>query len=76
MNAATDLQSDGLEEAKKAPGQILQAELVEAMDALTRSSLRLFLSGLSAGLDIGFSLFLVAVVQTLGQGSLSEPSYD
>lgn len=73
MNAATDLQSDGLEEAKKAPGQILQAELVEAMDALTRSSLRLFLSGLSAGLDIGFSLFLVAVVQTLGQGSLSEP---
>ncbi|MFI4850417.1 MAG: formate/nitrite transporter family protein [Gimesia chilikensis] len=73
MNTATDLQSDGLEEAKKAPGQILQAELVEAMDALTRSSLRLFLSGLSAGLDIGFSLFLVAVVQTLGQGSLSEP---
>lgn len=71
MISHTNLNSEDFESAKKAPGQILQAELTEAMDALTRSSIRLFLSGLSAGLDIGFSLFLVAVVQTIGADQFS-----
>ena len=43
------------------------------MDALERPIGALFMSGLSAGLDVGFSLLLMAVMWTLAQGRLSEP---
>ncbi len=58
-------------EPKKAPGQILQHEIVEGVDALDRPVSALFISGLSAGLDVGFSLFLMATVWTLTEGTLS-----
>jgi formate/nitrite transporter FocA (FNT family) len=46
---------------------------VEGADALDRPASALFISGLSAGLDIGFSVFLMAVAWTLTNGALTEP---
>ncbi len=72
---SADLQEPGTREAepKKPSRQILHHEIVEAVDALDRPAGALFISGLSAGLDIGFSLFLMAVVWTMATGTLSEP---
>jgi hypothetical protein len=50
----------------------MEHELEEAVDALDRPVSALAISGLSAGLDIGFSLFLIAVAWTLADGALSE----
>ena len=67
-------QADVDEQApKKASGQILRQEITEGMDALDRPVVGLFVSGLSAGLDIGFSLFLMAVMLTHAKGSLPKP---
>jgi formate/nitrite transporter FocA (FNT family) len=63
-------------EPKKPSGQILQHEIVEGKDALERSVSALFISGLSAGLDIGFSLLLMAVMRTLLEGELARPFVD
>lgn len=72
---STDLREPLGEEAepKKASRQILQHEIVEGIDALDRPLVPLFISGLSGGLDIGFSLFLMAVAGTL-MGGISEPT--
>ena len=45
-------------------------EIKEGRAAIRRGAGELFLSGLSAGLDIGFSLFLIAVTRTHLDGSL------
>lgn len=58
---------------KKASRQILRHEIEEGLDALERPLVGLFLSGLSAGLDIGFSLFLMAVALTQAEGALPRP---
>lgn len=55
---------------KKPSQQIMRHEVKEATAVLWRPSNRLFFSGLSAGLEIGFSLFLIATVQTLVQREL------
>ncbi|HXD85670.1 MAG TPA: formate/nitrite transporter family protein [Urbifossiella sp.] len=55
---------------KKAPEQILKEEIKEGRAAIRRGAGELFLSGLSAGLDIGFSLFLIAVTRTQLDGAL------
>ncbi len=70
-----DLQGNLPEEpaAKKAPGQILRQEINEGLDAIERPVGSLFLSGLSAGLDIGFSLLLMAVMWTYAEGRLPKP---
>ncbi len=60
-------------EPKKASAEILDQEIREGRTAIEGSVRRLFLSGLSAGLDIGFSPFLVAVMLTLVEGNLSKP---
>ncbi len=75
MDVSTDLQEPGDDKAgpKKPSRQILHHEIVEGIDALDRPTGALFLSGLSAGLDIGFSVFLMAVVWTLAQNAFSEP---
>lgn len=74
---STDLQqprSQEEEEPKKASRQILQHEIEEGADVLDRPLVPLIISGVSAGLDIGFSLFLMGVVQTLTVGTFSEPA--
>ncbi|HWB54565.1 MAG TPA: hypothetical protein VG722_10245, partial [Tepidisphaeraceae bacterium] len=49
---------------KKAATQILRHEVEEGLGALERPAFPLFISALSGGLDVGFSLFLMAVIQT------------
>lgn len=58
---------------KRAPKQILQSEIHEGLEVLHRSTVRLFISGLSAGLDLGFSVMLMAVMWTQAHGRLPEP---
>ncbi len=58
---------------KMASQEILRHEIEEGLDALRRPIGGLFVSGLSAGLDIGFSLFLMAAMLTLAEGRLPEP---
>ncbi len=58
---------------KKSPQQILKTEINEGMTAIERSGFNLFVSGLSAGLDIGFSVLLMAIMWTLTDGQLSAP---
>lgn len=68
-----DLEPDDGPEPKKAPQQIMRQEIAEGLHTFDRSGLGLFISALSAGLDIGFSLFLMGVVRTRTAGLLSEP---
>jgi formate-nitrite transporter family protein len=72
---SSDLQEQPKEETepKKPSRQILQHEIVEGADAMDRPLIGLFMSGLSAGLDIGFSLFLMGVVWSLTAETFSEP---
>lgn len=71
----SDLQPARSEEAepKKPSLQILRHEIEEGRDALERPLDALFISGLSGGLDIGFSMFLMAVVWTLTESTFSDP---
>ncbi|WP_299577341.1 formate/nitrite transporter family protein [uncultured Sunxiuqinia sp.] len=60
-----------LKEALNKPKQIdeiLKEQIEMAMHEHNRSSQDLFLSAISAGLDVGFSVFLMAVVYSLFQG--------
>ena len=72
---SSDLQDVQAEERdpKKGSDQILRHEIAEGRIAIQRPVFGLFLSGISAGLDIGFSLFLMAVMRTQVEGMLSPP---
>jgi formate/nitrite transporter FocA (FNT family) len=58
---------------QKSKQEILAEEIEEGLEELERRSSGLFLSGLSAGLDIGFGPFLMAVLLTLVEGSWGDP---
>jgi formate/nitrite transporter FocA (FNT family) len=75
---SSDLQQAGSDETepKKPSPEILRHEISEGVDALERSIPALSISGLSAGLDIGFSLFVMAVVRTMLGDSWSESAVD
>jgi formate/nitrite transporter FocA (FNT family) len=68
-----DLTTPEEQEPKKESQQILRHELKEALDALERPANRLFFSGLAAGMEVGFSLFLMAVMLTLARGRIADP---
>jgi formate/nitrite transporter FocA (FNT family) len=65
--------ADAEESLKKSAEQILKSEISEGVSAIERTGLALFISGLSAGLDVGFSVLLMAVMWTLAEGHLSSP---
>ncbi len=50
----------------KREGQILKEEMGKGLGALRRSAAGLFVSGLSGGLDVGFSLLAMGIVVTIG----------
>jgi len=60
-------------EPRKPARRILEQEISEGLGEIRRPASGLFISGLSAGLDIGFSLFLMAVMYTYTSGRLPEP---
>lgn len=59
--------------AQKGYREILAQEIATGVRELERPAPGLLLSGLSAGLDVGFSLFLMGVMTTLVKGALSHP---
>lgn len=60
-----------LEEAHKNPHTILEQQLAQAEEDIERPARALLLSSFSAGLDVGFGPFAMAVVLTLAAGDLS-----
>jgi formate-nitrite transporter family protein len=73
---SSDLQAkkDEEPEPKKDSAQILEHEFKESLASIERPTPQLFVSGLSAGLDIGFSVLLMAVMETvINKGGLPEP---
>ncbi len=63
---------DGVK-AQKSYRKILAQEIATGVEELERSTSGLLLSGLSAGLDVGFSLFLMGVMMTLAGPTLPRP---
>src|SRR5215471_4095034 len=59
------------EASQKSYQSILEQEITEGLRELERPSSGLFISGLSAGLDVSFSLLLIAVMQSLVAGQFS-----
>ena len=68
-----DLQAGDEAGPRMQSGEILRNELREAIEALDRPAGKLFVSGLAAGLEIGFSLLMMATVWTLCHDKSSEP---
>jgi formate/nitrite transporter FocA (FNT family) len=58
---------------RRSARRILQLEISEGLGELRRSASGLFMSGFSAGLDIGFSLFLMAITLSHTKGIFPEP---
>lgn len=61
------------ESAKKKKEEILAEEIQAGLNELERSTNGLFLSGFSAGLDIGFGPLFMAVLITFAGGAWGEP---
>lgn len=74
-DASSAARSEGAlnREVRKSPETILAQEIEEGLSELNRPTSGLFLSGLSAGLDIGFGPLLMAVVLTQSHGGLPTP---
>jgi formate-nitrite transporter family protein len=70
LNAQSPSAPEG---AKKAGSEILEQEIHEGLSAFERPLPGLLLSALAAGLDVSFSLLLMGVMWTLGQGAFPEP---
>jgi formate/nitrite transporter FocA (FNT family) len=64
------------QDPKKSYREILEQQVKEELSQLARPSSGLLISGLSAGLDVGFSVLLMAVMLTLVGGTLSAPVVD
>lgn len=65
-----------VEEARKPARRILEQEIAEGLGEIERPTLGLFIAGLSAGLDIGFSLLFMAVTLTAFADQLPSPWVD
>ena len=59
--------------AQKTYGEILAQEIETGVQEIERPAVGLLLSGLSAGLDVGFSLFLMGVMTTVAADALPRP---
>lgn len=67
------IRTEAPEEGQKPKQEILAQEIQAGLEELERSTDGLFLSGVSAGLDIGFGPLLMAVLLTLIGGAWGEP---
>lgn len=75
MNSLTNNNPDVIDNLKprKPARRMLEHEISEGLGEIRRSTAGLFISGLSAGLDVSFSLFLMAVMYTITHNQLPEP---
>jgi formate/nitrite transporter FocA (FNT family) len=59
------------------PADVIMKQQVEAgLGELHRSTMGLLITGLAAGLELGFSLFFMAVMLTYEQGALPRPIHE
>jgi formate-nitrite transporter family protein len=58
---------------RRSSRRIAESQITEAIGALERPALGLLISALSGGLDVSFSLFLMAVMLTQVQNALPKP---
>ncbi|XLS30732.1 formate/nitrite transporter family protein [Flavobacteriaceae bacterium M23B6Z8] len=58
----------------KSQEEIMVEQLCEGMEAYEKKTGRVFLSSLSAGLEIGFSFMLIAIVYTFFKGKVADES--
>lgn len=65
--------TDAVGEPKKSYRTILNEQVQEELHQLERPTTGLSISGLSAGLDVGFSVLLMGVMHTLLAGMVAEP---
>jgi formate/nitrite transporter FocA (FNT family) len=68
--------ADDAAAGQKSYRQILAGEIASGLREHERPSHGLLISGFSAGLDVSFSLFLMAVALTLTEGSLARPAVE
>ena len=68
-----DLENNSETEPKKSSNQILQDQILEGLKTLEEGTLKILISAIAAGLEIGFSLFLMAVMLTETEGQLPQP---
>lgn len=71
--ASHEEEKEKRQEPQKSYKTILEQEIRAGLTELERPARGLFLSGLSAGLDVSFSLLLMAIMLTLVEGRLSPP---
>lgn len=60
------------ENQPKETEEVLEEQLAHGMDEYRRSTLSLFLSSVTAGLEIGFSILLMGILYTVFKGHLPE----
>lgn len=70
---STDAHDIPEEEAQKNYHTVLEQHVRQAQEDIERPAAGLLLSSLSAGLDIGFGPFVMAVIATSAQGTFSRP---
>src|SRR3569623_1312012 len=70
--ASRKSQQQPQQESQKSYREILREEIEQGLREHQRPTKALLISGLSAGLDVSFSLFLIGVVYTLTAGEVSE----
>jgi formate/nitrite transporter FocA (FNT family) len=73
MNDQAPAHDTPQEEAQKSYHTVLEQHVQQAQEELDRPATGLLLSSFSAGLDIGFGPFLMAVIATLLTGTFSRP---
>lgn len=71
--ASKPTQVEDVSNKPKPAEEILDEQIRTALEQHQRRGWRLFVSSFSAGMEVGFSLFLMGIVYTLFHGELKEP---
>lgn len=70
---SSDAEGDTVASGQSSSENILRTQIESGLHELNRKASGLFLSSLSAGLDIGFGPLLMVVILTMSEGALSGP---
>jgi len=61
------------EDQPKGVNEILDEQIATANHEYKRSDIRLFISSLSAGMEVGFSVFLIGILYSIFHGQIAQP---
>ena len=71
----SSIEHDNEASPKKEQEEILAQQMEEGVSALERQGLGLWLSGISAGLDVGFTLFAISIFASLYGWAPDDPTF-